>query len=174
MAEGRGRAGRGPGRELRAAETPELRRLRRRIDALDQRIVALLNERTALGLETAAAKVMAGRRTLRDPEREREVLMRVALANRGPLPQAELLALYRRLMAVTRELEARQRAVENRAAENGAVENGAGAAGAGDDGGTTDGGGPEPRRSVREPGRADDGRRRADDRRGRPDPGVDE
>lgn len=164
MAEGRGRAGRGPGRELRAAETPELRRLRRRIDALDQRIVALLNERTALGLETAAAKVMAGRRTLRDPEREREVLMRVALANRGPLPQAELLALYRRLMAVTRELEARQRAVEN----------GAGAAGAGDDGGTTDGGGPEPRRSVREPGRADDGRRRADDRRGRPDPGVDE
>lgn len=107
MPEGHGRAGRGPGRTVRADETPELRRLRRRIDALDQRIVGLLNERTALGLETGRVKAGAGRPVVRDPDREREVLMRVALANTGPLPQAELLALYRRLMAATRELEAR-------------------------------------------------------------------
>jgi hypothetical protein len=33
------------------------------------------------------------------------------MANHGPLGQADLLALYRRLMAATRALEARDRAV---------------------------------------------------------------
>ena len=82
-----------------------MRRLRRRIDALDRRIVALLAERTRLGVEMGAVKAAAGR-AVRDPEREREVLLRVATANGGPLPQADLLALYLRLMAATRRLEA--------------------------------------------------------------------
>ena len=38
-----------------------------------------------------------GRTAIRDAEREREVLLRVSMANEGPLPQADLLALYRRL-----------------------------------------------------------------------------
>lgn len=91
------------------AETPELRRLRRRIDAMDRRIVALLNERAALAREAGEAKAAAGRRTVRDPEREREVLLRVTMANEGPLPQADLLALYRRLFTATRALETRDR-----------------------------------------------------------------
>ncbi len=93
----------------REVETPELRRLRRRIDALDRRIVALLNERAGLAREAGRAKAAAGRRAIRDAEREREVLLRVTMANGGPLPQADLLALYRRLMTATRELEARDR-----------------------------------------------------------------
>jgi chorismate mutase/prephenate dehydratase len=93
-----------------AEETPELRRLRRRIDALDRRIVGLLNERAELGREVGRAKVAAGRRAVRDVEREREVLLRVTMANTGPMPQAELLAIYRRLIAVTRALETRDRA----------------------------------------------------------------
>jgi hypothetical protein len=32
------------------------------------------------------------------------------MANEGPLPQADLLALYRRVFSATRELEARDRA----------------------------------------------------------------
>ncbi len=87
------------------AESPELRRLRLRIDALDRRIVALLNERAELAREAGRAKQAAGRRAVRDPDREREVLLRVTMANEGPIPQAELLALYRRLFAVTRALE---------------------------------------------------------------------
>ena len=90
-------------------ETPELRRLRRRIDALDRRIVDLLNERAELGRTVGRTKADGGRRAIRDAEREREVLLRVSMANRGPLPQADLLALYRRLMAATRRLEARDR-----------------------------------------------------------------
>lgn len=93
-------------RRERAGETPELRRLRARIDALDRRIVALLTERVELGREVGQAKGAAGRRAIRDEEREREVLLRVTMANAGPLPQADLLAIYRRLMAATRRIEA--------------------------------------------------------------------
>jgi len=90
-------------------ESTELRRLRRRIDALDRRIVRLLSERAELGREVGRAKALAGRRAVRDVEREREVLLRVSIANEGPIPQVDLLAIYRRLMAATRALEVRDR-----------------------------------------------------------------
>ncbi len=95
----------------RLEETAELRRLRKRIDALDRKIVDLLNERAGLAREAGLAKAAAGRRAIRDPEREREILLRVSMANTGPLPQADLVALYRRLFAATRALEARDRSV---------------------------------------------------------------
>ena len=91
-------------------ESAELRRLRRRIDALDRRIVGLMNERARLGLAVGAAKSAAGRRAVLDPDREREVLLRVAMANPGPLPQADLIAVYRRLILATRRLEMAKRA----------------------------------------------------------------
>jgi chorismate mutase / prephenate dehydratase len=93
----------------RIEETPELRRLRKRIDALDRRLVDLLNERATLARDAGRAKTAAGRRAIRDAEREREVLLRVSMANSGPLPQADLVALYRRLFVATRALEARDR-----------------------------------------------------------------
>lgn len=90
-------------------ETPELRRLRKRIDALDRKIVGLLNQRAELGREVGRAKLAAGRRAIADPGREREVLLRVSMANPGPLPQVDLLAIYRRLIATTKALEAQDR-----------------------------------------------------------------
>src|SRR5215208_1521335 len=83
-------------------EPPELRRLRRRIDALDRRIVRLLNDRAELAREVGTVKTATGRRAIRDPEREREVLLRVSIANDGPTPQADLLAIFKRLFAVAR------------------------------------------------------------------------
>jgi len=91
------------------ADSAELRRLRRRVDILDRRIVALLNERAELALDIGRAKAAAGRRAIRDLDREREVLIRVAVTNEGPMPQADLLALYRRLFTATRALEAADR-----------------------------------------------------------------
>jgi chorismate mutase len=109
------RNGRGGGRhDPDPWETPELRRLRRRIDALDRRLVGLLNDRMELAREAGRAKEAAGRRAIRDAEREREVLLRVTMANTGPLPQADLLALYRRLMTATRTLEAQDRRRQRR------------------------------------------------------------
>jgi chorismate mutase/prephenate dehydratase len=96
-------------RPRREVETAELRRLRHRIDVLDRRIVGLLNERAELARDAGRAKHAAGRRAIRDAEREREVLLRVTMANTGPLPQGDLLALYRRLMRATRALEAQDR-----------------------------------------------------------------
>ena len=105
-----GGAGHGPGGEpldpdARAEAVSELEGLRREIDALDVRIVGLLNERAELGLAVGHAKLAAGWSGVRDPRREREVLLRVTMANPGPLPQADLLAIYRRLIAATRSLE---------------------------------------------------------------------
>lgn len=93
----------------REPETPELRRLRQRINAIDRRIVGMLNERAELAREVGRAKAALGWRGIRDGEREREVLLRVTMANQGPFPQADLLALYRRLITATRALEARDR-----------------------------------------------------------------
>jgi chorismate mutase/prephenate dehydratase len=93
----------------RAEESAELRRLRRRIDALDRRIVRLLNERAGLARDVGRTKAREGDRPVRDPEREREVLLRVTMANEGPTPQADLLAIYRRLFSVARQLEKRDR-----------------------------------------------------------------
>ena len=57
----------------------------------------------------ATRSALAGRRAVHDPEREREVLLRVAMGNDGPLAQADLLSIYRRIVAVTRSLETRDR-----------------------------------------------------------------
>ena len=113
------RKGRVDGTE--ATEPAELRRLRRRIDALDRRIVRLLNQRAELAREVGRVKVTTGRRAIRDPQREREVLLRVSMANGGPTPQADLLAVYKRLFAVARSLERRDRTRERRAEPFGGV-----------------------------------------------------
>ena len=128
MAERRGGDRGGPGGDPvdagaggNGVEPPELRRLRRRIDALDRRLVRLMNDRAELAREVGRVKVAAGRRAVRDPEREREVLLRVSMANEGPTPQADLLAIYRRLFSVARAIERRDRTRERRAAPFGGV-----------------------------------------------------
>src|SRR6266852_7649098 len=62
-----------------ADESAELRRLRRRIDALDRRIVRLLNERAELAREVGRVKETNGRRAIRDAQREREILLRASI-----------------------------------------------------------------------------------------------
>jgi chorismate mutase / prephenate dehydratase len=84
----------------------ELRRLRNRIDGVDRRIVGLLNERAELTRAVGEEKNRLGI-PIRDAGREREVLLRVSMANAGPIPQADLLAIYRRLIASARGLEGR-------------------------------------------------------------------
>ena len=98
----------------REAAAEELLRIRDRIDELDRAIVELLNERAGLGRDAGRAKHIAGRRALRDPDREREVLLRVAMANPGPLSQADLLSIYRRIVSATRSVEHRDRTHDGR------------------------------------------------------------
>ncbi len=68
-----------PGDPTAAALAP----LRERIDAIDHAIVALLNERAQIALEIGRVKEQTGRRTVRDSQRETEVLERVTSASAG-------------------------------------------------------------------------------------------
>jgi chorismate mutase/prephenate dehydratase len=82
----------------------ELDALRSEIDELDVQIVKMLNRRARLGLQVGRTKVRTGR-PVADSEREREVLVRAAMANDGPIPQDALLAFYRQLIETIKRLE---------------------------------------------------------------------
>jgi chorismate mutase len=137
------------------AEKPalaQLRRVRSRIDSLDRRIVGLLNERARLGLAAGAAKAARGEE-VRDLEREADVLRRVCEANEGPLPAGALLAIYRRLMAATRRLEASDRRSGHRRGEDGRGASGAEPSGTAGDGRSGRAGCAGPNGAGGEPGR---------------------
>lgn len=81
--------------------TDSLKTIRARIDAVDDKIVDLLSERAALAQDIGHAKSGPKYR----PEREAQVLRRVAARNRGPLPRAALARLYTEIMSACRALE---------------------------------------------------------------------
>src|SRR5437879_4675297 len=72
------------------------------IDALDEKIAALLNERATRA--AAIGKLKADGGAYR-PEREAEVLRRIALANRGPLANDALVRLFTEIISACRALE---------------------------------------------------------------------
>ncbi len=72
------------------------------IDALDEKIAALLNERATRA--AAIGKLKADGGAYR-PEREAEVLRRIALANRGPLANDAHVRLFTEIISACRALE---------------------------------------------------------------------
>ena len=75
---------------------------RAEIDALDEKIAALLNARAARA--AAIGKLKANGGAYR-PEREAEVLRRIAGANRGPLANEALVRLFTEIISACRSLE---------------------------------------------------------------------
>ena len=88
--------------------TPELQRRvhpwREKIDALDEKIVALLNERATCTLHIGAMKRQAGV-SIYDPGREGDILRRVAEQGNGPLTPAALRRLFERVLDESRSQE---------------------------------------------------------------------
>ncbi len=76
--------------------------LRRRIDALDERLVKLLSARARLAQRVGTLK--QGVAVYR-PEREAQVLRRVAAINDGPLPGRAVQQIYTEIMSACRALE---------------------------------------------------------------------
>jgi len=74
-----------------------LARQRAKIDALDTRIVALLNERARVVRDVGRIKQEAGL-AITDPKRVEVVLQRIATKNRGPLPNENLRRIYERII----------------------------------------------------------------------------
>jgi len=77
---------------------------RKAIDALDRKIVALLNDRTRHVLEIGDIKRKAGEE-IYAPHRERHILQRIARLNKGPITSDSLRAIYREVMSSALALE---------------------------------------------------------------------
>ncbi len=81
-----------------------LEELRKRIDELDHQLVQLLNERARVVIEIGKLKDKTGK-AVYAPDREKEVLAKIAEANKGPLPAKCLVAIWRELMSGSFVLE---------------------------------------------------------------------
>lgn len=77
---------------------------RNKIDALDDQIVRLLNERAAAAVEIGQLKAKASA-PIYEPQRERAVFEHVRAANPGPLTGAQVQDVYERIMDVMRSLQ---------------------------------------------------------------------
>src|SRR5258705_8964072 len=78
--------------------------LRRQIDRLDDRVLELLNRRARLAQAIGSAKARA-RASVYAPAREKQVLARMVEANRGPLGDAHVRAIFREVISASRGLE---------------------------------------------------------------------
>jgi chorismate mutase/prephenate dehydratase len=87
------------------AVTP-LSELREKIDAIDQQILQLINQRASCALEVARTKVAQGEQgTFYRPDRESLVLRRIKDLNQGPLPDATAVVFFREIMSACLALE---------------------------------------------------------------------
>lgn len=82
----------------------ELQSLRAEIDALDQHILRLVNQRAAAALRIGELKA-ARQAAVFSSSREAEILANLAAANPGPLGEAAIRAIWRELMAGARALQ---------------------------------------------------------------------
>ena len=84
---------------------------RNEIDELDRQIVALLNQRAECVLNLAPLKRQR-RIDILDTSREDAVARNLRTANRGPLPDESVQAIFRAVMAAMRELQRQAATVE--------------------------------------------------------------
>ena len=88
-----------------AAEDDPLADARRRIDGVDARMVALLNERAAIVDEISRIK-KARHLPVTDPRRFQEVVEKAAANGKGPLPADSIRRIYERIVEVMQSWEA--------------------------------------------------------------------
>ena len=83
---------------------PDLDELRRAIDAVDTRLLELIQERVRLVLAVGAYKVRNGL-AIYDPERERRMLERLTALAQPPLEPDTIRRIFERLIDESRNLE---------------------------------------------------------------------
>jgi chorismate mutase len=84
----------------------EIEDWRKKIDELDEQIVALISERAAAAKAIGLLK-RDGSLPVYEPKREQHVFAHVQAVNPGPLDDAEMMHIYERLMDVMRTLQRR-------------------------------------------------------------------
>ncbi|MGR9045329.1 MAG: prephenate dehydratase [Gammaproteobacteria bacterium] len=86
--------------------TIPLSQLRDRIDAIDEQILQLINQRAACAIEVAKTKTAQGEQgCFYRPDRESLVLRRIKQLNRGPLSDDTAVRFFRELMSACLALE---------------------------------------------------------------------
>lgn len=85
-------------------EEARLLPLRHQIDALDQELLALLSQRAKLAVAVGEIKHEYGSPVFR-PEREKQVLEKLAQRNPGPLKNRGLQAIWQEVMSACRDIE---------------------------------------------------------------------
>lgn len=85
----------------------DLTQLRQQIDALDAEILQKLSQRARCAQAVGEAKIASeGKQgVFYRPERERQVLERIKALNEGPLPDAQVMRLFREIMSLCLALE---------------------------------------------------------------------
>ena len=90
--------------EKAGTEEQQISDFRKQIDNLDERIAQSLNERAKIVLAIRELKNRANL-PLFDPQREQEILTRMALTNPGPLSDEDLKEIYRNVLYYMRNFE---------------------------------------------------------------------
>ena len=84
----------------------KLRKNRRNLDLLDQKLLTLLNRRLRISLEIGKIKRESGKK-IYDAEREKEILDRLKGKNKGPLRERDLRKIFLAIMQVSRKSQIR-------------------------------------------------------------------
>ncbi len=80
--------------------TPDMKKLRKAIDELDEKLVSILNKRTELAMKIGKIKDKLNK-SVYSPEREQQIYNRLKKMNSGPLDDKTLTAIYREIMSGT-------------------------------------------------------------------------
>ena len=88
----------------RAVLSKTLKEKRKKIDLIDRKLLKLLNQRLHVALEIGKIKKEMGEKVY-DPKREKEVLRRLKIKNRGPLKEKDLEKVFRTIMKVCRRFQ---------------------------------------------------------------------
>ncbi|MDO3379871.1 chorismate mutase [Geoalkalibacter halelectricus] len=78
--------------------------IRKHIDALDDELLKIFNQRAQLALDIGHHKKRLGL-AVYDPERERKIFERMKAANPGPLDDGAIVRLFERVIDESRRLE---------------------------------------------------------------------
>jgi chorismate mutase len=79
----------------------KLQEKRKKIDLIDRKILNLLNQRLLIALKIGRIKKEIGKK-IYDPKREKEVLERLRIKDKGPLKEKELKKIFKTIMSVCR------------------------------------------------------------------------
>lgn len=82
----------------------KLSQLRRRIDAIDSKLLALLNRRSSLAVAIGRLKKKQGLPVF-DSRREKVVLSRLIQGNRGPLAKRAVALIFKEILRHNRTLQ---------------------------------------------------------------------